>query len=229
MLYHSWQLWPGKRHFVLRGRLLIGYDLLRPFFSRAVLSWLVLNVPASLFLPYTAWWFYEDQGNCAPFASVLLQVAFNYLMGKVVFTEAGIIVRQTPPFEKGPINAPPRYTIGLSCKTADVTAGGMMQKLKYCTTCMVYRPPRCSHCYDCDACVMRFDHHCPWVANCIGIRNYRAFIGFLVAAFAMLAFDCVYLVLHLLILTDSKSNGFVGALKEGKASFILLVAMLPVR
>lgn len=56
-----------------------------------------------------------------------------------------------------------------------------IRSLRFCIDCNIFRPPnRCSHCYDCQACVIGFDHHCVWLGTCIAIRNYADFIVFLV-------------------------------------------------
>jgi len=54
-----------------------------------------------------------------------------------------------------------------------------LYKHRYCTTCKIMRPPKASHCSDCDNCVQNFDHHCYFVGNCIGRRNHKYFFYFL--------------------------------------------------
>lgn len=51
---------------------------------------------------------------------------------------------------------------------------------RWCRKCWAPKPERTHHCSMCGRCVLKMDHHCPWLGNsCIGHRTYPAFVHFL--------------------------------------------------
>lgn len=73
--------------------------------------------------------------------------------------------------------------------------------LKYCTTCHIVRKPRCFHCDICGKCVLRHDHHCGFISNCVGKYNTKNFYIFLIIYFIYsgYVFTCsIYMILILL-------------------------------
>jgi len=88
------------------------------------------------------------------------------------FRNPGVVPR-APAVASGCLSeAPPRY----------ITVNGVLLRQRWCSTCRVYRPLRSKHCSYCDRCVFRFDHHCTWIGNCVGLGNYRSFLLLVVAA-----------------------------------------------
>ena len=51
-----------------------------------------------------------------------------------------------------------------------------LQNLPLCQKCHLPKPLRCHHCSECKRCHFRFDHHCPFIGNCVALYNIKAFI-----------------------------------------------------
>ena len=58
-----------------------------------------------------------------------------------------------------------------------------------CVHCQppVFQPIRAKHCFACNRCVRKFDHHCHWISNCVGEKNHGKFLVFLTTQFIVVA------------------------------------------
>ncbi|XP_041703389.1 palmitoyltransferase ZDHHC14 isoform X3 [Coregonus clupeaformis] len=69
--------------------------------------------------------------------------------------------------------------------------------------------------------IERFDHHCPWVGNCVGKRNYRFFYMFILSLSFLTIFIFAFVITHVIL--RSHREGFLNALKDTPASVLEVV------
>lgn len=60
-----------------------------------------------------------------------------------------------------------------------------------CSCCLRMKPERAHHCRKCDKCILRMDHHCPWLCNCIGQYNYKSFLLTISYGFSVTMSICI--------------------------------------
>lgn len=203
-----YQVWPGNNKFVVGGWFILGPDT-----NILALTVFLISAPAALFNVFVATEL-RDWSLGFLIVGIALPVWCLYMLLRTSMSDPGIIPRQPlPPLA-------PRHLP----REQDVMVNGHIVKSKYCDTCNVYRPPRCSHCSVCNNCVERFDHHCPWVGQCVGRRNYRFFMLFITSTTLL----CVYVFASCALLLkrtrdDMEGGGVWDAVVEKPVAMILMV------
>ena len=88
-----------------------------------------------------------------------------------------------------------------------VTIKGNKYNLKYCSTCKIIRQLRTSHCSQCGKCILKHDHHCEFINNCVGKNNHLKFISFLLCV----SLSSIFCVLNsiLIPLKEHKNMGII--------------------
>ncbi|CAI0428573.1 unnamed protein product [Linum tenue] len=220
-----YQAWKGRNIFLLKGRLIFGPD------ARSVaITVLLILIPSVIFCTSVARNLADELPPTSslryaiPAAAILFTIYVLVLLFLTSSRDPGIVPRNTHPPEDESFYDPsvridanngrqtptPRLP-----RTKEVLVNGLPVKVKYCETCMLYRPPRCSHCSVCDNCVERFDHHCPW-------RNYRHFFLFVSSS----AFLCIYVFAMSAWNIKFLMNQHVylwRAMRESPASVVLMI------
>ncbi|KDR78257.1 hypothetical protein GALMADRAFT_245344 [Galerina marginata CBS 339.88] len=78
---------------------------------------------------------------------------------------------------------------------------------RYCTTDEIVKPYRAHHCRVCGTCVLKYDHHCPWIGQCVGARNHKFFLNFCQATMVLTSYMLGTLVAYTVVGSNSPSPG----------------------
>ncbi|KAJ4839040.1 putative protein S-acyltransferase 4 [Turnera subulata] len=224
-----YQVWKGSNRFLCGGRLIFG-----PEAPSLFLSTLLIAGPATAFCIRTYCKIVDkDTKHPARWYAVLIVACILTILDLVLLLltsarDPGILRRNTtPPESEEPydVTTPSMEWVNGRTphmklpRTKDVLVNGHAVKVKYCDTCLLYRPPRASHCSICNNCVQRFDHHCPWVGQCIGIRNYRFFYMFISTSTVL----CIYVFVFSWMFILDSGYKLGKAMREEALSDVLII------
>ncbi|KAK4773305.1 hypothetical protein SAY87_028324 [Trapa incisa] len=214
-LVRTYKIWQGSNIFALHGRLIFGPDA-----RSLLLSFLMIVPPVGVFCTFVARKLMDDFPHHWGVSIMVFAIALTVC--NVIFLlltsarDPGIVPRKNHPPESEDLGS-------RRGRTEEVEVNGMRVQVKYCETCMHYRPPRCSHCSICDNCVERFDHHCPWVGQCIGARNYRFYFLFVSSATALCIYVFAFCWVYVVRIMHGEETTIWKALIKTPASIALII------
>lgn len=131
--------------------------------------------------------------NGIVFTAVAVMCIYNYVLA--MFTDPG----RVPPSFAPDIEDSDHPIHEIKRKGGD---------LRYCKKCSLYKPPRSHHCRICKRCVLRMDHHCVWMNNCVGHANYKVFFVFVIYALLACIYSLILLVGSLTVDTHQTEESY---------------------
>ncbi|KAI8141573.1 DHHC palmitoyltransferase-domain-containing protein [Fennellomyces sp. T-0311] len=164
-LVRNYKLFPGRNKFFCGGRFMTSRE-----YWAFILALVLLIAPSVLFGIFTCPFIWENVHPAIPIVFAYLFVLTLTSMIKTSWTDPGIIPRDLDPFPVLETYDDPGSPYSSMWHQSIPTQREVRIKdktwtLRYCETCRIYRPPRASHCRQCDNCVEVEDHHCIWLNN----------------------------------------------------------------
>ncbi|KAF5376746.1 hypothetical protein D9615_007891 [Tricholomella constricta] len=92
---------------------------------------------------------------------------------------------------------------------------------RYCGIDEIVKPYRTHHCRSCGTCILKYDHHCPWIGQCVGARNQKFFLNFTQAT----SVYALYVVATLIVYTVRAANSPDGDIDPQRIVIIALAAI----
>ncbi|XP_018588360.2 palmitoyltransferase ZDHHC12-B isoform X1 [Scleropages formosus] len=145
--------------------------------AHVILTWVITLV---LFLYDTDLRRHEESGQLAqPVLFVLLVLVSVLLYFAVSLMDPGFVMSE---------EGEGKFGLGITEETQDmIPHTSKTFRQRRCGHCLVQQQPmRAKHCQACQHCVRRYDHHCPWIENCVGERNHRWFVLYLAVQLVVL-------------------------------------------
>ena len=197
----NYQYWRGKNKFYCEGKIMCGPSS----FKRYIFLFLLIIFPSIVEI------FFVTLSFNSAIISVILTVIEFISLGIIIYLFFNICTKNPGYLLRNESYFHVTETKIKSKKIIQMNIRGFMKKIKFCETCVLYRPPCTSHCKYCDSCVEKFDHHCFWIGNCVGKNNYHDFFVFLIS---LLIFDFLKFVISIttavyLICNRRKKNFFI--------------------
>lgn len=115
--------------------------------------------------------FIKDRVGLQTSAGLLNALIFTLLLCLCVFSFSVAVATD-------PGHVPSAYVPDVEDDSSGASSDQELKKAaerRQCDKCSAYKPPRAHHCKVCRRCVLRMDHHCLWINNCVGHWNYKAF------------------------------------------------------
>jgi len=145
------------------------------------------------------------------FFTICMHLTVAYMDPGIIQRKEKVKVQETGDAYLDAINSP--------SPTKQIKVKNVTINSKLCPTCNIYRPPRSVHCSTCDNCVLRFDHHCPYVGNCVGLRNYKYFLYFLGGVLTTSLFGLTHCIAF--VANRVRGRGWADGFAAGKHNFIV--------
>ncbi|KAE9587377.1 putative protein S-acyltransferase [Lupinus albus] len=222
----TYRVWKGSNEFLLHGRLIFGPDV-----KYTLITIFLIVAPIAIFCVFVARKLVEHPYRSGYSIPIIVIVHTVFVLITLLLTAArdpGIVPRNAHAPEPDEYDECGNFYSEQSPqrrlpRTKDVIVNGISIKIKYCDTCKLYRPPRCFHCSVCDNCVERFDHHCPWVGQCIGLRNYRFYYMFIFSTTLLCLNVHGFCWAYVKCIMDSEEISIWKALMKTPASIALII------